>query len=309
MSRETPVNMSASITARLHNLAQALKWNYNYLLLRYANERFLYRLSISPYAEKFILKGSSLFIVWQHGNAYRQTMDADFMYYGNPDAAYMRDVFAEICKMGGSDADGMVYDAESVTVEPIRIGNEYGGSCITVKASLGNARLLLQFDVGIGDAITPDQERIPFPVLLNGTAPVLRTYPKATVIAEKTHAMVTRGEQNSRMKDFADLYTLAMEFEFDYATLRLAMTRTFERRETPGLTACPFCFTEEFANSAVKRTQWKAFLRKNALTLPADFGLIVERLTGFLLPVLLEPRTVPVRWDPKDGWKTDLTRH
>ena len=88
MSRETPVNMPASITARLHNLAQALKWNYNFLLLRYANERFLYRLSISPYAEKFILKGSSLFIVWQHGNAYRQTMDADFMYYGNPDAAY-----------------------------------------------------------------------------------------------------------------------------------------------------------------------------------------------------------------------------
>ena len=303
MSRETPVNVPASITARLHNLARASNWNYNHLLLRYANERFLYRLSISPYADKFILKGSSLFIVWQNGNAYRHTMDADFMYFGNPDAAYLQSVFSAICRMGDSDPDGMVYDADSVLVEPIRIDNEYGGSCVTVKAALGNARLFLQFDVGIGDAITPEPEKIPFPVLLSGTTPVLRTYPKATVIAEKTHAMVTRGEQNSRMKDFADLYILATGFEFDYATLRLAIIKTFERRETPMVVGCPFCFTEAFAKSTAKQTQWKAFLRKNSLTLSADFVQIVKRLSDFLLPVLLEPSSAPVRWNPNDGWQ------
>ena len=303
MSREIPVNVSASITAKLHNLARKFHWNYNYLLLRYANERFLYRLSVSPYSDKFILKGSSLFIVWQNGNAYRHTIDADFMYYGNPDAAYLKSMFVEICKMSDVGSDGMYYDAESVSVEPIRIDNEYGGSCVSVQASLGNARLLLQFDIGIGDAITPEPERIPFPVLLNGATPILRTYPKATVIAEKTHAMVTRGEQNSRMKDFADLYTLSEEFEFDYATLRLAMVKTFERRETAGVTACPFCFTVEFAKSTVKQTQWKAFLRKNTLMLPEDFGLIVNKLSEFLLPVLLNQTPVPVRWNPKGGWK------
>ena len=303
MSRESPVNIPASITARLHNLARASNWNYNHLLLRYANERFLYRLSISPYADKFILKGSSLFIVWQNGNAYRHTMDADFMYYGNPDEANLKNVFSTICGMDSDASDGMVYDAASVAVEPIRIDNEYGGSCVTLKAHLGNARLLLQFDIGIGDAITPEPERIAFPVLLNGTAPVLRTYPKATVIAEKTHAMVTRGEQNSRMKDFADLYSLAVEFEFDYATLRLAIARTFERRETPIRKDRPFCFTEDFAKSAVKQTQWKAFLRKNALSLPSDFTLIVKKLAEFLLPLLQEPSTAPFRWNPKAGWQ------
>ena len=305
MSRETPVNVPASITAKLHNLARKFHWNYNYLLLRYANERFLYRLSVSPYADKFILKGSSLFIVWQNGNAYRHTIDADFMYYGNPDTDYLKSMFVELCKMDNADLDGMYYDAESVSVEPIRIDNEYGGSCVSVQASLGNARLLLQFDIGIGDAITPEPERIPFPVLLNGAAPVLRAYPKATVIAEKTHAMVTLGEQNSRMKDFADLYTMAEEFEFDYATLRLAMVRTFERRETPIVTVCPFCFTEAFAKSTVKQTQWKAFLRKNTLMLPTDFEVIVKRLSDFLVPVLLEQTTIPVRWNPKDGWLFD----
>lgn len=305
MSRKTPVNVSASIIAKLHNLARKFHWNYNYLLLRYANERFLYRLSVSPYSDKFILKGSSLFIVWQNGNAYRHTIDADFMYYGNPSADHLKSLFVELCKMNDADLDGMYYDAESVSVEPIRIDNEYGGSCVSVQASLGKARLLLQFDIGIGDAITPEPERIPFPVLLNGIVPVLRAYPKATVIAEKTHAIVTLGEQNSRMKDFSDLYTLAEEFEFDYATLRLSMVKTFERRETLNVTVCPFCFTEEFAKSTVKQTQWKAFLRKNTLILPADFELIVKRLSDFLLPVLLEQPHSPLRWNPKDGWKFD----
>ena len=93
MSRENPVNIAASITAKLHNLARQHGWNYNYLLLRYANERFLYRLSISPYADNFVLKGSSLFIVWQNGNAYRHTMDADFLCFGRSDDEYLKKVF------------------------------------------------------------------------------------------------------------------------------------------------------------------------------------------------------------------------
>ena len=302
MSRKTLVNVPASITARLHNLAHEYNWNYNHLLLRYANERFFYRLSISPCADKFILKGSSLFIVWQEGNAYRHTMDADFMYFGNPDEAYLKRVFSDICRIPDDSSDGMVYDPESVVVEPIRNGNEYGGRCVMVHAFLGEVCHRLQFDVGIGDAITPEPEKKPFPVLLSGTAPVLRTYPMATVIAEKTHAMVTLGEQNSRMKDFSDLYTLASEFEFDYAMLRLATEKTFERRGTPYPEECPFCFTEEFAKSTVKQGQWEAFMRKNTLTLPADFSTIVERLSALLLPVLLGSSIAPVRWDPNDGW-------
>lgn len=303
MSREMPVNVSDSITAKLHNLARKFKWNYNYLLLRYANERFLYRLSVSPYADKFILKGSSLFIAWQNGNAYRHTIDADFMYYGNPDTDYLKSMFVEICKMNNADPDGMYYDAESVSVEPIRIENEYGGVSIAVNAFLGNARLRLQFDIGIGDAVTPEPEKLSYPVLLNGAVPVLRTYPKVTVIAEKTHAMVTRGEQNSRMKDFADLYTISEEFEFDYQILRLAMVKTFERRGTSVPVACSDCFSETFAMSEMKQIQWSAFLRKNSLNqLPAEFQQIVKRLSDFLLPVLLEQRIVPIQWRPKDGW-------
>ena len=87
--------------------------------------------------------------------------------------------------------------------------------------------------------------------------------------------------------------------------IRQKYHRTFERRGTPFVTVCLFCFTKEFAKSTVKQTQWKAFMRKNTLTLPEDFGLIVGRLSGFLLPVLLDQTPTPIRWNPKDGWRFD----
>ena len=162
------------------------------------------------------------------------------------------------------------------------------------------------FDTTLRPALitcTPEPEKLSYPVLLNGAVPVLRTYPKATVIAEKTHAMVIRGEQNSRMKDFADLYMISEEFEFAYQILRVAMVKTFERRGTSLPVACPDCFSETFAMSEVKQVQWSAFLRKNSLNqLPAEFPQIVNRLSVFLLPVLIEQHIMPIQWHPQEGW-------
>ena len=175
-------------------------------------------------------------------------MDADLLCFGESDEAILKKIFSAICVVGSVDSDGMIYDPESVLVSPIRIDNEYGGACITLNAFLGNARIPLQIDIGIGDAVTPEPEKVSFPVLLNGENPILRTYPKVTVIAEKLHAMVSHGEQNSRMKDFADLYTLASKFEFSYRDLHQAVIKTFERRRTSIPAENPFCFTEAFSN-------------------------------------------------------------
>lgn len=239
------------------------------MLPRYANERFLYRLSISPYANKFILKGGSLFIVWQNGNAYRHTMDADLLCYGQSDEDYLKAVFSEICKMEGPDNDGVSFDSESVCAQSIRIDNAYGGVCIMLQAFLGNARQHLQFDIGIGDVVTPPPESMVFPVLLDGISPVLRTYPKETVIAEKFHAMVIHGEQNSRMKDFADLFILSHEFPFRFDTLRTAMLKTFERRRTPLLNAPPFLFLRFVRFIFIKTNTMESFFAKGFIGFPS----------------------------------------
>ena len=302
MSRKTPVNMPASIAVKLHNLARKDHQDYNYLLRCYASERFLYRLSISPYSENFILKGSSLFIIWQNGKAYRHTMDDDLLCLGESGEDFLKKSFSEICALGDINDDGMAYDSESIDIEPIRLNNEYGGVGITLNAFLGSANVHLKFDIGIGDAITPKPRREQFPVLLNGANPILRIYPKETVIAEKLHAMITHGEQNSRMKDFADLYMLASKFEFNYEDLRLAIMRTFDRRRTPNPPKCPLCFSDAFAKE--KQTQWVAFLRRDSLfdCLPSDFSLVIEQLSTFLLPVIMLSEQKPHLWDPNNCW-------
>ena len=89
-------NLAASVKARLLNSARARGCAFNTLIVRYANERFLYRLSQSPYRENFILKGSNLFLVWQKGYPYRPTIDTDFLVMGRTDQDYLKSIFQEI---------------------------------------------------------------------------------------------------------------------------------------------------------------------------------------------------------------------
>ena len=78
---------------------------------------------------------------------------------------------------------------------------------IDVRADLDGARLVLQIDIGFGDAVTPDAQQVTYPTLLADVpAPTLRVHPKATVVAEKLHAVTVLGMTNTRMKDFFDLW-------------------------------------------------------------------------------------------------------
>jgi hypothetical protein len=96
-------------------------------------------------------------------------------------------------------------------------------------------------------------------------APALRAYPKATVVAEKLHAVTILGMTNSRMKDFFDLWVLLHDTTLDDAELRRAIEATFARRQTTIPNALPIGLSDAFAADATKQVQWKAFLRKNEL--------------------------------------------
>lgn len=274
-----------------------------HLLVRYATERFLYRLSVSSYAEQFVLKGGNLFVIWQNGQNYRPTIDSDLLCFGNAEAEYLETMFKGICRSIAPADDGIIFDADSIKMSPIREDTEYGGTRIIFNAYLGQARIRLQFDIGIGDAITPAPELAVYPPLLDHPAPKLKIYPMATAIAEKTETMVSRGIINSRMKDFYDVWLLSELFDHDYAILSNALRNTFERRNVPLPSAMPEAWTAEFGRNPMKITQWRAFLRKNRLNAaPADFAVTVARIAAFLHPVCFPPSTIPTAWGAALGW-------
>ena len=280
-------NVAASVLARLKNLAKAKGLVYNEVLVRYAIERVLKRLELSPYASKCILKGGSMFIIWNGGFSFRPTMDADIEFRGDGSPASLERVFREVCAMPGVEEDGVAIDAGTVSAFPIREDDQYGGVRVTMMAKIGSVRVPVQVDVGIGDAITPRARSCDFPVMLDHSAPRLKVYPRETVVAEKFQTIVQRGFANSRMKDYYDLWRLSSDSQVDRAVAKLAVERTFERRKTELPISLPEGLSDGFSRDAAKVAQWRSFIRKNRLDVGSmSLEGVVSAIRPFLMGLL-----------------------
>ena len=226
-----------------------------------------------------------MFVVWQKGLVGRPTMDADMEFRGEGTPDVLKRVFAEI--MSIPMADAIRFDLELLSTSYIREDDQYGGVRVTTVAYMGNAKIPVQVDVGIGDAITPMARVAEYPLLLSALPHAkMRMYPPETSVAEKLETLVKRGVENSRMKDFYDLKVLFEIFEFDKAVLRSAVRRTFERRQTPMPSGLPVALTDEFASNAKKIAQWKGFCRKSrieVLPLPEVLALLADKVSEYEL--------------------------
>jgi hypothetical protein len=171
------------------------------VLTRYALERLLYRLSQSRHAERFLFKGALLFDLW-FDIPHRPTRDADLLGFGPADISHIEGVFRELCEANIEPDDGIRFQTETVRAEEIRKDANYGGIRVTLIGILAGARCSIQVDVGFGDVVTPAPEPVDYPSMLPDLpAPILRAYPRYTVVAEKLEALVMLGIANSRMKD------------------------------------------------------------------------------------------------------------
>lgn len=276
-------DLAASVRSRLLNLAKADKTDFNQVLVRYALERLLYRLSQSQHAGNFVLKGALLFAIW-YDLPHRPTRDADLLGFGASDLASIRQTFHDIASV--QVADGIVFDPASVSVEEIRKDAGYAGARVMIDAELARARCRTQIDIGFGDAVTPGPIQATYPVLLaDFPAPMLRTYPVYTVVAEKLHAIALLGMTNSRLKDYLDLSVLLDREALDLNTLATAIAATFARRGMAVPAELPIGLTDEFSGDQSRQKLWQAFLRKNELPV-TPLVAVVNVLRGKLKPAL-----------------------
>lgn len=299
-----PTGLAVSVQTRLVRHAKAIDMDPNLVLARFGIERFLYRLSRSPHAGRFVLKGALLMLVWL-GETIRPTRDADLLGFGELSEQSLARIFEDVCATD-VEPDGLNYLPSSIHVTPIRPDDAYGGLRATLQARLGNARLRVQVDVGIGDAVTPEPEWLDYPGLLDFPRPRMRAYRPETSIAEKLHAMVQFGATNSRMRDFFDIYALSEHRPFDGALLARAVHATFERRGTAIREGLPLALTPEFAVMEAKQSQWQGFMRKSGLTsAPANLAQTIERVATFLEPVIAAARRdapLTLVWPPGGPW-------
>jgi hypothetical protein len=277
---------AASIRARLLNKARANREEFELTLTRYAAERLLYRLGASPARERCLLKGASLLSVWLR-DPYRATRDVDILTTGPSDDASIRSMVEEICAVPCPD-DALRFDLSRLTVQQIRPEDDHAGKRVRFRAFLGTARIAVQLDIGIGDAVALAPEDVEYPTLLEHLPPPrVRAYPREATVAEKFEAMVSLGVRNSRMKDFHDVWALGNAFAFDGGSLRRSLAACFERRATPLGAEPPEALTTAFYRMPELKERWQRYLAAGTLLMPppSQFEVIGGVVIRFLHPL------------------------
>ncbi|NQZ67247.1 MAG: nucleotidyl transferase AbiEii/AbiGii toxin family protein [Lentisphaeria bacterium] len=293
--------MAASIHQRLLNEANSQDRRFNELLQFYAMERFIYRLSCSEHAEKFILKGAMMLRVWQAATS-RPTMDIDLLGRSIHDMEQLVVMMKDVCQTSVDD-DGLEFFADEAVGEEITKDGDYKGVRVRFGGVLGQARIKIQIDVGFGDVVYPEARKEELTTILEMPRPNLMCYSRESVIAEKFEAMIKLGELNSRMKDFHDIWLLAMHYDFEGSKLGEAIKRTFAKRKTIFPVEI-IAFSDDFPT--LKDLEWTAFRRKMQVdSIPNEFSEIIEVIMRFLIPIVKSIEAdVAFQHDWKDGcWK------
>jgi hypothetical protein len=296
-------DLGASVRQRLLNQSRVQNRPFQELLQYFAMERFLYRLAKSPHADRFILKGALLLTAWR-APASRPTMDIDLAGRTSNQLDHIQEVVSAVCDVA-VNPDGIEFNRDSIEVSRIK-EDDYEGIRVLFRATLARARIPMQLDIGFGDVITPGPTEVEYPTMLDFPAPVLRAYPKETVVAEKLEALTALGLLNSRMKDYYDLSLLPRMYPFDGERLADAIIATFRHRRTT-IEAEPIGLTKAFCDDPARVIQWRAFVRRSRFG-DEGFGLtrIVDEIRPFLLPILSQitaddPFTS--HWKPGGPWE------
>jgi hypothetical protein len=302
MKQRAAANLPASIHQLLLNKARQTHRPFNELIQYFAMERFLYRLSKSPYAARFILKGALMFTAWRL-ESYRPTMDIDLLGKTANQVESIVAMVRAICAQPVAP-DGLVFNPASVKGARITEDANYPGVRIRFQANLGTARVTLQLDIGFGDMVVPAPQAIEYPTLLDFEAPRLRGYSKESIVAEKFESLVILGILNSRMKDYFDIWTLSRQFDFDGETLGNAIAKTFSNRGTK-IDPEPVGLTAKFADDSTKKSQWRGFIRKSRLDASPDLSEILFAIASFLGPLataLSAGRSFQGKWTAPGPW-------
>lgn len=260
MTKKEIKNYGKSVRTRLLAVSKESGIPYMTILVRYLQERLLYRVSQSEFKENFYLKGGALLYAFNQEKA-RPTKDIDFLgTHISNDRDYIKDVFAKISQVA-CEEDGVTYDSDTIEVIDITQEKKYHGARLTMMAHLDTVRQQISMDIGFGDVVTPGPQNLSYPLLLENVPNVnLLAYSLETVVAEKFEAMISLSVNNSRMKDFYDLYRILGDGNWDSEVLGEAIRNTFSNRKTLYVENHPL-FSDEFYSDANRIARWNGFLK------------------------------------------------
>lgn len=302
MSRREPSNIPASVRARLLNEARASGDSYDQVLQYFAIERFLYRLSQTEWSERFIVKGATMLRAWGTSLG-RPTRDIDFLgRVDNSPEAVLKVVRG--CLAVQYPDDGIVFDRE-VETAVINTERDYPGIRVVLRGNLDGGTFKLQLDISVDDAVVPDPTWLDYPTLLDLDAPRVLAYHPTTALAEKYETIVRRDLDNSRLRDYYDIWLVSESRSCLGSELAAAIGATFTHRGTPLTSDVPPGLTEAFYERPDAQSRWTSFLTTKRVTAPEDLSDVCATIIPFIMPPVVAAASespFTATWNPSTGW-------
>lgn len=216
------------LKAVIKNMAKDKHISAQLVMQNFMLERLLERISVSKYHQNFILKGGFL-IAAMVGLDTRATMDMDATIKGWPvNEESIKKMFLDICKIDLQDDVSF----EFKKIGEIREGDEYTGYRVSLSANYSPMAVPLKLDITTGDKITPKEIEYRFKLMLEDREISVLAYNLETVMAEKLETVVSRGDQNTRPRDYYDVYILSkLQYKnIELDSLKSALDATSKKR-------------------------------------------------------------------------------
>ena len=252
------------LKAVMKNIANEKHISAQLVMQNFMLERLLERISVSKYQKNFILKGGFL-IAAMVGLDTRATMDMDATIKGLPvNEQTVRQMIEEICKIELDDE--VIFCFRSIG--EIREGDEYTGYRVALSADYPPMAIPLKLDITTGDRITPKEITYRFKLLLEDRSISVLAYNLETVMAEKLETVISRGDQNTRPRDYYDIYILTklQYLNIDISTLKAALGATVEKRK----------IMDTVKNSEIMQKQWDNYCKDFEYASDIVFGDVCD---------------------------------
>ena len=272
------------LKAVIKNIAKKKRISAQLVLQNYMLERFLERVSLSQYRSNFIIKGGFL-IASMVGLNSRATMDMDATIKGYPvNDETIQKMIKEILDIPVDDS--ILFEFGSIG--EIREGDEYGGYRAHLTANYEKMAVPLKLNITTGDMITPGEIEYEYKLMLEDRIICVLAYNLPTILAEKLETVISRGDQNTRPRDYYDILILTklQSGNIDLETLRDAFQATTEKRGSGDVVKQYREIMQAIRSSPVMNRQWDDYRKDFDYAAEIDFGetcdaviAIMDRIT------------------------------
>ena len=268
------------LKAKIKNISKEKNISAQLVLQNYMMERFIERISLSDFQDQMIIKGG-LLISSMVGLDSRATMDIDMTLKGKPvNEAFILDYINEISRININDE--VKFDVVSIT--EIREMDDYFGFRVSLIAGIGTMKIPLKIDITTGDKIIPSEISYEYPLMFENRSIKIKAYNLETILSEKIETIISRGNQNTRMRDFYDVYILLKlkSKNIDYNILRLAIEETSQKRDSFNLLLNYKEIISNIENNNEMLVRWENYRNSFNYARTIDFNEICKLLTEIL---------------------------